>query len=179
LILKKNMEINKKIVFTLFAFILINFINAECEEGQIDINSATIEELDSLTGVGLIKAEAIIDGKPYDSINGLTDVYGIGESTLEKIKEQGLACIEEEQGSEEKTEEVEEESFVNEEIEDVPERISANITLNPIVLTAQNIKSGEDKEFSKKDLALCGVIGFCVVFGALLLKKRKYKNEFQ
>ena len=59
----------------------------------VDINSATLQQLDTLTGIGPKYAQAIIGGRPYSSIDDLLQVKGIGPSTLEKIKAQGLACV--------------------------------------------------------------------------------------
>ena len=59
----------------------------------IDINSASQEDLEKLSGIGPAKAQAIIEARPFSSLNDLIRVKGIGEKTLQKIKEQGLACL--------------------------------------------------------------------------------------
>lgn len=293
---------NKFLVIEVFILIFVlSFVFAECTDSQIDINSASLEELDNLMGVGKAIAENIINSRPFNSIEDLINVNRIGEKTLEKIKEQGLACVEEEikKDDEEKEENLNEEyipeievdypklviineefnfkvklinfpegkydlkieifdedtriakilndevwkstnfylenviendeeedfvlkiisdfedarieikikdskekirNFVSykiskedddfEEDEDLEESLeevevsydetTENVNLKPIILNTKNIKSENDKELSTKNLALYGVIFFCVIFGALFfLNKKKYKNEFQ
>ena len=57
----------------------------------VNINSADAQTIaDSLDGIGLKKAEAIIEYRtkngPFKSAEDLVNVVGIGEKTLEKIK---------------------------------------------------------------------------------------------
>lgn len=52
----------------------------------IDINSADIDELDSLPGIGKVTAQKIIDNRPYQSIDDLLNKKIINKSTFEKIK---------------------------------------------------------------------------------------------
>jgi competence ComEA-like helix-hairpin-helix protein len=52
----------------------------------LDINTATTEQLQTLTGVGPDLARKIIKGRPYKSAKDLLQVSGIGEKTLEKMK---------------------------------------------------------------------------------------------
>ena len=53
----------------------------------IDINSADISLLISLPGVGEKTAQRIIDGRPYESVDDLRKVDGIGEKTLDGIRD--------------------------------------------------------------------------------------------
>ena len=58
---------------------------------KVNINTATKEELQTLSGIGESKAEAIIKYReekgPFEKIEDIKNVSGIGESAFEKIKE--------------------------------------------------------------------------------------------
>jgi competence protein ComEA len=57
---------------------------------QIDINTASVEELDELPEVGPSTAESIIDYRQnngqFTAVDELEEVPGIGPATLEKIE---------------------------------------------------------------------------------------------
>lgn len=59
--------------------------------GQINLNTATLEQLDSLPGIGPAIAQRIIDYRDdvggFSSIDEITQVSGIGDSTFNKIKD--------------------------------------------------------------------------------------------
>lgn len=52
----------------------------------VDINTADQKAIESLPGVGPATAKAIIQGRPYKSVDDLSNVKGLGKSKLEKIK---------------------------------------------------------------------------------------------
>ncbi len=58
--------------------------------GTVDLNIATAEQLTTLKGIGLKKAEAIIAWRNanggFKSVDDLTQVKGIGQKTLEKLR---------------------------------------------------------------------------------------------
>jgi competence protein ComEA len=61
---------------------------AKLAPGQkVNINSATKEELEALPEVGPVKAQAIIDGRPYKAPEDVMKVKGIKEGTFNKIKD--------------------------------------------------------------------------------------------
>lgn len=65
-------------------------------EGQnrcIDINIASSAELQELEGIGKTYAQEIIDQRPFERLEDLSNIKGIGQGTVAEIQEQGLACI--------------------------------------------------------------------------------------
>ncbi len=81
-----------KKVFILF-LVLTAFPAIVFAAGQVEINTASLEQLDEITGVGPVLAQRIVDARPFSSLDDLLKVKGIGEKTLQKIKDQGLAYV--------------------------------------------------------------------------------------
>ncbi len=60
----------------------------KAESGLLkDINTATIEEIQIVKGIGPKTAAKIVASRPYQNMNDLLRVKGIGPKTLEKIKQ--------------------------------------------------------------------------------------------
>lgn len=179
----------KSILLLALSLFLTN-ISALCGEGQIDINSASAEELDKIIWVGNATAEKIIANRPFNSIDELTKVSGIGDIKLADIKSQGLACVDKDEIHED-----EEENFQNTE-ETITVKTTGNVVkqeqvyspreteLETINLNPKAIKSEENSEVSgKRNYAVYGLLAFGVLLGLLflikgLIKRQREKDEF-
>ncbi|WP_165970850.1 helix-hairpin-helix domain-containing protein [Peribacillus frigoritolerans] len=64
---------------------------ADAEEQKVNLNKATSEDLQTLTGIGPAKAEAILayreEAGGFKTIEDILNVSGIGEKSFEKLKD--------------------------------------------------------------------------------------------
>ena len=81
----------KKVSVLLFIFLTLPFFIFA--SNTIDLNTASLVELEALVGIGNSTAQKIIDARPFSSLDDLLKVKGIGPKKLEAIKNQGLASV--------------------------------------------------------------------------------------
>ncbi|SHI48088.1 competence protein ComEA [Clostridium cavendishii DSM 21758] len=68
-----------------------NILNNDKQEKRINLNSATIEELDSLPGVGKVTAEKIVEYREskggFKTIEELKNIGGLGDKKIDKFRD--------------------------------------------------------------------------------------------
>ena len=64
--------------------------NATRAEGQgalrVNLNTATLAELESIPGIGAMLAQQIVANRPYASVDDLLKIRGLGESSLATLR---------------------------------------------------------------------------------------------
>ena len=182
----------KEILLLLMILFLISGIYSQCNETQININTALAEELDEIVHVGPKVAGYIIEQRPFNSLDELINVNYISSGYLEDIIDQGLACVEQTTNETEQVEEnqdntKDEKIIVNDFNDSEKESEEADepkkpITFDTISLTPSNpkdIKSSNHEEKSEKsnsNYAIYGFIVFCILIAILFMLKIKRKK---
>lgn len=80
----------KKLLVVLFA--CFAFIGAAFAADPVDLNTATQAQLETVKGIGPVKAKAIIDYRtrsgPFKSVDDLKMVSGFGKKTVDSVRSQ-------------------------------------------------------------------------------------------
>lgn len=73
-----------------FLLLVVSLIFSGLALAAVNINTATKEELEALSGIGPVKAQAIIDYRTangrFKALEDIKKVSGIGDATFDKIK---------------------------------------------------------------------------------------------
>lgn len=56
------------------------------DDGAVDLNTASLAQLDGLPGVGPVLAQRIVDRRPFTSVDELDEVPGIGQAMLVRLR---------------------------------------------------------------------------------------------
>jgi len=72
-------------------FLLFFFLSTPVFSAALDVNTASIEQLQTIKGIGTKTAKSIVDYRQtngnFKSVDDLTQVKGIGDKKLAKIRE--------------------------------------------------------------------------------------------
>lgn len=189
----------KKSLILFIILISIIFCQAKCLENQININTASLKELDEIIWVGPATAEKIYKGRPFEKLDDLINISGIGDKKLADIKEEGLACVEAKEDDEKlENEKIKKDSKTNKTQNNLKEPETKlpldnpppqNTTPKIIQLNTKTIKNLDDEDSNKTNKILSitnenypiyGLVLFCILLSLLfVLKQKRYtKNEF-
>ena len=63
------------------------FSETQIESGTLNLNTATRQELQLIKGIGPVMAEKIVNGRPYQTVDELREVDGIGPKRFEEFSQ--------------------------------------------------------------------------------------------
>ncbi|WP_337019414.1 MBL fold metallo-hydrolase [Oceanobacillus massiliensis] len=66
--------------------------DAPANNSCININSASVEAVQGIIHIGPARAQDLIDLRPFNSVDDLSRISGIGPARIAEIKSEGLAC---------------------------------------------------------------------------------------
>ena len=170
----------------LILIIIFSFSVSSCNEEQIDINNANLEELEEIYGIGPAYGQRIIEyreNKFFQDVDELTNIKGIGDVTLGKIENQGLACVST------KNENGDDENNVEDNnISEGKTKYERKVINKPIKLN--NPKDIKTPNINYKSVIEKHAISGLIIFGIFIVSlsiltylnkkyKEKYKNEFR
>jgi competence protein ComEA len=76
--------------FLLSLFVLLAF--SGFAYAAVDLNTATKEELETIKGIGPVKAEAVVEYRkhngPFKKVDDLKEVNGFGDKSVDKLRQE-------------------------------------------------------------------------------------------
>ena len=86
----RHLNVVSLVIVLLIGVLGFGSLHAQDEAGLININTADETMLSQLKGIGAAKARAIVEyreAQPFETIEDIMKVSGIGEKTYESIKD--------------------------------------------------------------------------------------------
>lgn len=80
------MKKNIVIVILILSLCASLYLFVHSRDSPININTSSVQALESLPGIGEVLAVRIIQGRPYKDLYELDRVKGIGPKTIEGLK---------------------------------------------------------------------------------------------
>jgi len=81
----------KKLI-TAWLFVFFTVFSGAAFAAPVNINKATVEELQTITGIGPVKAKEIVEFRkkngPFKKVDDLENVKGFGKTVIEKLRPQ-------------------------------------------------------------------------------------------
>ena len=87
-------SLSRRALQSAVVLLTLTVLVASCSRGCVDINTASARQLERIVHVGPVRAQSIIDLRPFSSVAGIQRVSGIGPARIRDIHNQGLACVE-------------------------------------------------------------------------------------
>lgn len=84
-------KIKNLLVASLLVFALCVVGQPVLAQGKINLNTASVEQLVELKGLGEVKAQKIVEYRnkhKFTSVDQIVEINGIGEKLLEKLRDQ-------------------------------------------------------------------------------------------
>lgn len=74
------------------SFLFLALAGIHSAFGAVNLNTATVAELDSVKGIGPSKAQAIVDYRakngPFKSLDDLKNIKGFGDKSIARMKDE-------------------------------------------------------------------------------------------
>jgi competence protein ComEA len=74
------------------SFLFLALAGIHSAFGAVNLNTATVSELDSVKGIGPSKAQAIVDYRtkngPFKSLDDLKNIKGFGDKSIARMKDE-------------------------------------------------------------------------------------------
>lgn len=90
----EQVSLRRRALQSAVVLLTLTVLVASCSRGCVDINTASARQLERIVHIGPVRAQSIIDLRPFSSVAEIQRVSGIGPARIQDNHNQGLACVE-------------------------------------------------------------------------------------